>query len=331
LIGPISRALRRTALACGLSPWLARTFGGRGAILMLHRVRPEGWTADPGATVTPEAFLTMVRNLRRFGFEIVRLDEGLRRLTEGGARFACLTFDDGYRDNHDILWPLLRAEGAPATIYLTTGYVDRSAPAWWLLLDALIAGRERMMLDGETVATDTPARKDAAYRRLAAALATMEANQRDATLRAIIDAHSTRVDGLAAALFMDWDMVVAMARDPLIAFGGHSVSHPRLTALSDAAARAEIAGCRSEIGRRLIEFPRHFAYPFGRKGDVDARVAALVTEAGFASAVTARGGPVRAGHDRARLPRIAYGGDDTPADLAVRLTGFGPALAARFA
>ena len=32
-----------------------------------------------------------------------------------------LTFDDGYRDNHDVLLPILQSMGATATIYVQTG------------------------------------------------------------------------------------------------------------------------------------------------------------------------------------------------------------------
>src|SRR5262245_29255477 len=40
---------------------------------------------------------------------------------------ACLTFDDGYRDNLTTLLPILEQHNVPATIFVTTGFIDRTA------------------------------------------------------------------------------------------------------------------------------------------------------------------------------------------------------------
>src|ERR1700712_5414321 len=41
-------------------------------------------------------------------------------------RQVLVTFDDGYRDNHTAALPVLRAHGATATFFLTTGFLDAS-------------------------------------------------------------------------------------------------------------------------------------------------------------------------------------------------------------
>ena len=42
-----------------------------------------------------------------------------------------VTFDDGYVDN--LLWakPILERFDIPATIFVTTGYVEDKRPFWW--------------------------------------------------------------------------------------------------------------------------------------------------------------------------------------------------------
>jgi peptidoglycan/xylan/chitin deacetylase (PgdA/CDA1 family) len=76
------------------------------------------------------------RNVRQFTndldfflahYESVTLDDLLQHLDEKRSlpkRCFHLTFDDGFREMHDIVAPILRAKGVPATFFLTTGFID---------------------------------------------------------------------------------------------------------------------------------------------------------------------------------------------------------------
>ncbi|WLA03957.1 polysaccharide deacetylase family protein [Xanthomonas translucens pv. undulosa] len=83
--------------------------------------------------------------------------------------------------------------------------------------------------------------------------------------------------------------------------GAHTCSHPRLTACSDAALREEIGGCKRALEDLLGEPVTQFCYPYG---NVDARVAATVQEAGYVAATTTRHGRAIPGSDPWRYPRI---------------------------
>jgi len=45
--------------------------------------------------------------------------------------FVCLTFDDGYRDNYTLAYPLLKRLNVPFTVYVTIGFIDNQLPMWW--------------------------------------------------------------------------------------------------------------------------------------------------------------------------------------------------------
>jgi peptidoglycan/xylan/chitin deacetylase (PgdA/CDA1 family) len=67
--------------------------------------------------------------LKRLGYHPITLDEFLacrreRRLPP--ARSVIITFDDGYADNYENGYPILRQHDAPATIFLVSGYVGQS-------------------------------------------------------------------------------------------------------------------------------------------------------------------------------------------------------------
>lgn len=99
------------------------------AILTFHGVDRSGSLLS----VAPEELRGIVRGVREAGHEILPLRELLA--APDRPRAVALSFDDGFRSVAEAGLAVLREEGAPATLFLTTGYVGRdngwpSQPAW---------------------------------------------------------------------------------------------------------------------------------------------------------------------------------------------------------
>jgi glycosyltransferase involved in cell wall biosynthesis/peptidoglycan/xylan/chitin deacetylase (PgdA/CDA1 family) len=90
---------------------------------------------------------------------------------------------------------------------------------------------------------------------------------------------------LAGRPLMDWSAIKEMAY-PGIQFGAHTQTHPRLTRIPAAQARAEITGAKADLECELQRPVTTFAYPYG---DYDVQVEALVAEAGFLGGCTVDG------------------------------------------
>ncbi|HYS48295.1 MAG TPA: polysaccharide deacetylase family protein, partial [Xanthobacteraceae bacterium] len=151
----LKQAMLRTgleALYFSGSHWWMRPFvGGIGAILTLHHVRPrrrQAFQPNRLLEVTPSFLEAVIVRMRDAGIDLVSLDEMHRRLVEGNfkRRFACLTFDDGYRDNLAYAYPILKKQAAPFAIYVPTSFPDRLGELWWLALEAVIATNDRIGL-----------------------------------------------------------------------------------------------------------------------------------------------------------------------------------------
>ena len=145
----MQRALQNafyTALwGSGLDLLLRPLMGGVGSILVFHRLVPEPPTASFGPSrslsITADGFRALIDYLRKLRIEIVPLDEVLRRLESGhaGRRFTCLTFDDGYRDNYELVYPICKELDAPFTVYVTTDLIEGRLLLWWYGLEATVA------------------------------------------------------------------------------------------------------------------------------------------------------------------------------------------------
>ncbi|MCW8926487.1 MAG: polysaccharide deacetylase family protein [Xanthomonadales bacterium] len=96
-------------------------------VLMYHRIAPP--ELDPWRLcVSPERFS---RQLEVLGnqFEIISLSDIFSR--DDFHNTVALTFDDGYSDNLTIAKPILEAFSAPATVFVTSGYVNGQREYWW--------------------------------------------------------------------------------------------------------------------------------------------------------------------------------------------------------
>jgi peptidoglycan/xylan/chitin deacetylase (PgdA/CDA1 family) len=96
----------------------------------------------------------------------------------------------------------------------------------------------------------------------------------------------------------------------------HTLTHPDLTALDDAALARELSGSRRELQRRFGVDANFFAYPSGR---YDARVQAATKAAGYTAATTVDEGIASRRDNPFALQRTRVNASDTADSLLARL------------
>jgi len=316
----IVRAGLETLYFSGAHMLMRRFLGSVGAVLMLHHVRParrDRFQPNAQLEVTPQFFERVIRRLRRAKVDLVSLDEMHRRLTtrDFGDRFACFTFDDGYRDNKEWAFPILKAAGVPFTVYVATSFADRLGKLWWVALERVIARNARfaLVMDGEErrIECATVAEKREVFETLYWWLRARPTEQEVLDIVSDLAArHGVDMAALCGEFCMDWREINELARDPLVTIGAHTVNHAMLAKGSDGAVRNELKMSRAVIEAALGKAPAHLAYPYGDPTTAGAREFRIAAELGFRTAVTTRPGvlyPEHAEHMTA-LPRISING-----------------------
>jgi peptidoglycan/xylan/chitin deacetylase (PgdA/CDA1 family) len=102
-------------------------------------------------------------------------------------------------------------------------------------------------------------------------------------------------------LMMDKPMLEEMRDSGLIEFGGHTLSHPRLSELSDEEMKKEIFEDKVNTEKKLNIKLNSFAYPYG---DLDERAKKLVYEAGYPYGVATDSGSYCLSDDLFEIRRI---------------------------
>src|ERR1700738_2043346 len=137
-------------------------FSGVGAIFMLHHVRPRRdaeFQPNRHLEVAPDFLRAMLSHLRSRGIDIITIDEVHQRLLQRNfsRRFACFTFDDGYRDNRDFALPVMREFDAPLNVFVASDFAEGSGRLWWVALEMAIAKAQSIEAEigGGVVRLDT--------------------------------------------------------------------------------------------------------------------------------------------------------------------------------
>jgi peptidoglycan/xylan/chitin deacetylase (PgdA/CDA1 family) len=305
--------------ATRLTALIRATSRSRGIIFTLHRVLPD----DP-ADFSPNAILQVkpafldfaIQRIRRLGFEIVDLGEGLRRLEsdQPEKRFAVFTFDDAYRDNLKYALPVLRRHQCPFTLYVPTALVDGVGEVWWQALEDIIAQQAAIAVtengDNDYLPTATLAEKRAAYDRLYARMRAMPEPARVALIRDLAAKYDFDLEAHCRALIMDWTELRTFANDQLCTIGAHTVHHYELAKLPPEQARSEIELSVKVIEAQFGRRPIHLSYPIGGTASAGPRDYQLARDLGLRSAVTTiPGGLYRRHRDTLHaLPRVSLNG-----------------------
>lgn len=121
--------LQRLGEKAGALTYLLRVNTGAGIRVLCYHTVVEQWrnkSVQWPTAVTFSAFRSHLAHLRE-NYQVIpvsMIQEVLQGPAKEWDRFACITFDDGYLSNYELAWPLLQEYRMPATIYLSTGYIE---------------------------------------------------------------------------------------------------------------------------------------------------------------------------------------------------------------
>jgi peptidoglycan/xylan/chitin deacetylase (PgdA/CDA1 family) len=314
-----------------------RTRSGRSRdfpkILLYHRV--EDVPSDPQQMCVRRDHFAEHLAVLRTRFRPVSLSSAVERARKGDVdRDVAITFDDGYADNLLNAKPLLETHGIPATVFVTTDYIDSKHEFWWDELERILLlpgdlpdvlkihfdNQSMTLAVGEDASYDTitssghldwtvrdaedPTVRHKIYRALLDLLQEQSDSSRQAILEQLRSAAKLPAESRPSHRTLTEVELRDLAEGDLVEVGAHTRTHPVLASLSMKQQWREIAGSAHRLKELLARNTAAFAYPYGWHGQYTRATVTLVRSIGFLRACSGFPPSLARSRSRFELPRL---------------------------
>lgn len=273
-------------------------------VLDYHRIGDaEADAFDPGVfSATGEQFDEQISYLKR-KYRLVTLEEALapadgtsKSKTRRGR--VLITFDDGYRDNYDIAYPILRTHGVQGVFFLCPSLVGSSYVPWWdCIAFVMRTARQRrftLRYPGELEVDMDQDGLSKSVRTVLKEYKRPENTDQARFIRELKEAAQGEEAPATSRRFLSWDEAREMIRGGM-AIGSHTVSHCVLSQMTPEAQFEELSNSRAVLKSQLGVEVDALAYPVGSEQSFSAETQRLAQEAGYRAAFSYYGGTNRAG------------------------------------
>lgn len=254
---------RISSLPCFRYAW-EHLYPNSGGILMFHRVAPldrDRLQFNDHLKVSPAYFEYLLKDFIENGWSFISLDEmaDMLRRKKRFRKVLSITFDDGYQDNLDNAYPILKSMNIPAVIYFATGLIQKKYLLWWDILEDYLLKNSEVIVHGEKYVCRTKEQKNALFLRLRENFLAMKPDEIELALQPFF----------SGTPFLDYNRIMIQestlknySSEPLLSFGCHTHSH--LSCGQNSLDRIEKDILISlKIMHSFQKEVHHFAYPYG--------------------------------------------------------------------
>lgn len=263
-------------------------------VLMYHRILPRTderfRQEEPGMVVTPESLDMHIQELKRH-FEILSLEDWIQARNSGAElpkRACALTFDDGWLDNYQYAFPLLKKHNVPATLFAVADKIGTDFQFWPNIVAALlINGEGRKLLEHPVLNPAGMEEIDPGNETISLAIKRLKIRSDADIFEALEEIEWRRLYHPSEPALMNWAQLNEMLSSGLVQVGSHTCSHARLGGnLTEETLKCEIVHSRNLLEKQTERAVNLFCFP---NGDYNQQALDLV-QAHYRAAVTTQRG-----------------------------------------
>jgi peptidoglycan/xylan/chitin deacetylase (PgdA/CDA1 family) len=266
--------------------------------------------------VTPDHFRQQMTLLRE-AFQPVGFEELAEAVRRGSIprRAVAITFDDGYADNYINALPILEECQIPATIFVSSGYVDSDREYWWddleriFLSTHVIPGYLEICVNWQKYSwhLESMEQRRSIRKEIHRLMKPLCPGDREQLLETLSQWAGLDRQGRIEHRSLTCDELRRLANSQWIQIGGHTISHPQLASLPVKSQYYEIMQDHEQLEKITGKPVKTFSYPFGGRDDFSVDTVKIVQGVGFKAACSTQHTRVVHDTDIYRLPRYWVG------------------------
>jgi peptidoglycan/xylan/chitin deacetylase (PgdA/CDA1 family) len=311
-----------------LTTSLSKKYRGKGVIFYFHQVLTDDDFANiprpnNDLAISVSSFTKHIQFLKK-NCNIVHLKELYRNnnLAKNNKLNVAITFDDGYLDNLTNAFKILKKYNAPATIYITTSYInDKKIPWWidlWSILQNVRGVTECYLLHNNI--TINKNNKIYAFKKISYFLIKKKTNEIYLFLNKLRKSINLK-KSKSKRIFLNRKEIKKLSKNKLITIGAHTHNHENLKLLTYKNSKKEIMKSKKILENIIKKRVDDFAIPYGTKDNFDSKEIDILVKNGFKSNVTTINKPFFY-QSNFILPRIGLGNHDDKKSLNDKITGW---------
>jgi len=294
----------------------------KAAILMYHRVLDKedisSSYSQNGIIVSKKTFANQMKFLQKH-FVMISLSDVIKKITNKipfVSKSCLVTFDDGWKDNFQNAYPVLKSTSVPAVIFLPTDFVETDKTFWQEKLTQLFTLLYQRCKKNEDLKLNTlnllniddlssilNSDEECVKEKILSFVASQK-EKRESHIEDLIYRLETHIEPLqhnndSTQDFLKWDEIKIMAKNG-VDFGSHGKSH-RILTNNGVDIQWELKESKNIIEDKLNLKIDSFSYPNGNHSE---EVATLVKRNGYEIAFGTGHGFVSYDDDPYTLKRI---------------------------
>ena len=274
-----------------LYPLFNRYTRNSATVFMLHRIDAAG-DCD-GHSLTPGILADHFRYLKQHRYNILSLNEYVQALLNHKDTFKTIVFtvDDGYRDFYLNAFPVFREFSYPATVFVTSDFVERKLFFWWDAIEYALSKATSREIDLGFMGQGkkpivTPRQRDDVAARITRHCKKLPNVDKLKLIDQLVDKLGVDISNQPDENYepLRWEEIQEMSKHK-IDFHPHTKTHPIMSRVSLEQKREEVRVSKELIESKLNTRANIFCYPNGQWDDFDEETISELKSADYIAAV----------------------------------------------
>jgi len=233
--------------------------------------------------VSKSNFIKQMKFLKKNNIKVISIDELYIQNFKPQKFSVVISFDDGYKNNINIVYPILKEKNFPFIIYIIPKLLTDEPWVWWIELWRQLQKKNIVMIENEKFNVSTENLKFKFFLKIKKTMKLLQIKNQKEMIKKIFN---LKVTTDMSNLFLNIADLKLLAKDKLVTLGSHSQDHLCLKKFDRVIILDQIKNSKIFLEKSLEIAIKHFSYPYGQKEDIAFYEHEILSSLGFCTSVT---------------------------------------------